>query len=57
MMLLVRNMMSDRAVDKFLQAYFNDKAFTESHIINFAEMIALRRIKEEAKEAEEADDQ
>ena len=46
-MLLVRNEMSSRGVDKFLQAYFNEKAFTESHIINFAEMTALRRITEE----------
>jgi hypothetical protein len=55
MMLLVRNMMSSRGVDKFLQAYFNEKAFTESHIINFAEMTALRRITEENRLAEAAE--
>lgn len=49
MILLVRNMMTNRGVDKFLQTYFDDKAFTESQIINLAEMVALRRITEETE--------
>ena len=69
LMLLVRNMMSNRGVDKFLRGYFDQKDFLDSHIINLAEMVALRRITEEtemdlleaewvtpeAEEAEEAD--
>ena len=56
MTLLVQNMMTKRGVDKFLQTYLDDKAFTESHIINFAEMIAIRRIREEAEAEEAAED-
>ena len=54
MLLLASNMMSNRTIDKFLRGYHNDKDFGDAQVINFAEMIAILRIKEE-DEAEAAE--
>ena len=52
---MVLKMMSDRGIVKFFRTYFDDMNPLEAHIMNLAEMIALRRIKEEVEEEAEED--